>query len=71
MMFLSASELRALTGRTRQSAQMRWLRGHGWKFTVNALGQPIVAVAEANRHLVGGTARKETPNWGAINGTAA
>lgn len=70
-MFLSQHDIVRLTGRTRYSAQVRWLKEHGWKITVNALGQPIVAVAEANRHLVGGTARKETPNWGALNGTAA
>ncbi len=70
-MFLSQHDIAALTGRTRHSAQVRWLRDNGWKFTVNALGRPIVAVAEANRHLVGGTARRETPNWGAISGSAA
>jgi Domain of unknown function (DUF4224) len=51
---LSKSDLKALTGYVRVSAQIRWLRKHGWRFVVNGLGDPIVAVAEFNRHLVGG-----------------
>jgi hypothetical protein len=53
-MIVPKSELVTLTGYVRASAQARWLRKHGWRFTVNALGAPIVAVAEFNRHLVGG-----------------
>ncbi len=32
------------------------------------LGAPIVAVAEFNRHMVGGRAAKQEPNFGALNG---
>jgi hypothetical protein len=68
-MLLSASEIQQLTGYTRASAQVRWLRHHGWRFTVNALGQPTVAVAEFNRHHVGGkAAAAQEPNWEALNG---
>jgi hypothetical protein len=68
---LPASEVRRITGYQRRSAQMRWLRKHGWKFTVNALGEPVVAVAEFNRKLVGGRVAYQEPDFGAINGTQA
>ena len=68
-MILPSATLRDLTGYTRASAQVRWLRDHGWRFTVNALGDPVVALAEFNRHLVGGKAAGiQEPNWGAMNG---
>lgn len=68
-MILPKSELRPLTGYVRASAQARWLRAHGWKFTVNALGEPVVALAEFNRHMVGGKAsRSQEPNYEGING---
>ena len=67
-MLLSAAEIRQVTGYARPSAQVRWLRTHGWRFTVNALGEPVVAVAEFNRHLVGGRAARQEPDFEAING---
>ena len=48
------AQIKRLTGYVRASAQVRWLKQHGWKFAVNALGDPIVSAAEFNRHLVGG-----------------
>lgn len=70
-MFLAPSDLQKLTGRERSGAQQRWLKAHGWRFAVNALGEPVVAVAEANRHLVGGSRAPRGPDWGAMNGAAA
>lgn len=67
-MFLTADELRTLTGYRRHSAQVRWLRRHGYRFTVNGLGAPVVALAEVNRHMVGGRAPVMEPNFGALNG---
>jgi Domain of unknown function (DUF4224) len=68
-MILPQSDVKDLTGYTRVSAQIRWLRRHGWKFTVNGLGMPIVALAEFNRHLVGGKgARVQELNLEGING---
>ena len=70
-MIVPRSDLQALTGYVRASAQARWLRQHGWRFTVNALGDPVVALAEFNRHMVGGSAaRNQQPNfdWDVING---
>jgi hypothetical protein len=66
---LPRSDLKDLTGYVRASAQARWLRRHGWRFTVNGLGEPIVAVAEFNRHMVGGKAAKnQEPDFEGING---
>jgi hypothetical protein len=65
---LTPTDLHDLTGYVRPSAQVRWLRRHGWRFTVNALGVPVVALAEFNRHLVGGRAPRQEPNFEALNG---
>lgn len=69
-MFMSIEEIERLTGKKRPSAQIRWLTGKGYKFDVNGLNQPIVAVAELNRKLVGGTAVRQPhePNWEAMPG---
>ncbi len=73
-MFLSAAELEVLTGYRRPSAKVRWLTRNGWKFTVNGLGEPVVAVAEMSRRMVSGAgaagARKE-PNFGVLDGQIA
>lgn len=70
-MFLSTEEITRLTGKRRPSAQIRWLKDHGYRFTVNGLNEPIVAVAESHRKLVGGSGSKERqvePDWGAMHG---
>ena len=68
-MFLTAPDIERLTGYRRPSAQIRWLRRHGWRATVNALGEPVVASGEFNRHMVGGRAAVQEPDWGALNGS--
>jgi hypothetical protein len=69
-MFLTPQDLQRLTGYVRASAQVRWLRKNGWRFTVNGLREPIVAVAESERKLVSGagTTRQHEPNFGALGG---
>ena len=67
-MILPHSDLKDLTGYVRASAQARWLRKHGWRFTVNALGDPVVALAEFNRHMVGGRTKSQEPDFQGING---
>ncbi len=63
-MFLTAEEVARLTGFKRPSAQAVWLKDHGYRFTVNGLNQPVVAVTEVTRKLVGGPApRQQEPNW--------
>ena len=69
-MFLTPQDLHRLTGYIRSSAQIRWLRKNGWRFTVNGLKEPIVAVAESERKLISGPAstRQDEPNFEALNG---
>lgn len=64
-MFLTIEEIQRLTGLKRPSAQISWLKDHGYRFTVNGLNQPIVAIAEVTRKLVGGSAvrKQEGPRW--------
>jgi len=70
-MFLTAQEIERLTGKKRPSAQIAWLRERGYKIDVNGLGQPIVAIAEATRKLVGGSvSRQQEPKWDAMYGQA-
>jgi hypothetical protein len=66
--FLSAAELHDLTDRRQPSAQIKWLREHGWRFEVGASGRPKVDVAEKDRHMVGTRAAKQPaePNLGAL-----
>lgn len=52
-MFLTADQLQQLTGRERASAQIKWLHAHGYRCDVNALGAPVVLLAEVERHLLG------------------
>lgn len=66
-MFLSAEEKVALTGFKRPSAQIRWLNQNGYRVTVNGLGEPVVAVAEVNRRLVGGRTVAREPNFEALS----
>ena len=41
-MFLTAEDLQSLTGFTRPSKQIEWLRGQGFEFRVAADGHPRV-----------------------------
>lgn len=71
-MFLCDSEIRRLTGKQRYSAQIRWLRNHGYRYEVNGLKQPIVAAAKVARKLVGGSQeRRAEPRWEMMSGAAA
>jgi len=49
--FLSADELRELTGRARRKDQLAWLKAKGYKHEVNALGRIIVARAHVDHRL--------------------
>jgi len=70
-MFLKAEDIVKLTGYIQARAQIRWLHHNGWRFSVNALGRPIVAMAEWSRKMVGSAASaltQQEPNWDAVNG---
>jgi Domain of unknown function (DUF4224) len=72
-LLLTVVDLKELKGRVQPAAQLRWLHRSGWRFTVNALGHPVVAVAEFERRMVGGNKpiRNQEPNWSAIDGSQA
>lgn len=71
-MILAAQEIQQLTGYIRPSAQIRWLQRHGIRYKVNALGAPVVAIAEFNRVFVGGASnRNQLPDLSDINGPTA
>lgn len=40
--FLDDDELERLTGYVKPSKQIEWLREHGFPFTINAKGRPVV-----------------------------
>lgn len=67
-MFLTPQELHQLTGYKRRADQVKWLVRNGYRFNVNGCGFPIVATAEVERILVGGSGRRTEPNFAAING---
>lgn len=70
-MIVSKDDIKKLTGFVRMAAQVRWLQQHGWKFAVNRLGEPVIAVEEFNRQLVGGRqpkqVQKQEPDFSSIN----
>lgn len=69
-MFVSKEDLETLTGFSRRSAQIRWLTRRGFRFLLNALGNPVVAVEEVSGKLVGGATRSQAraePNWASLN----
>ena len=69
-MFLTADDLKSLTGYVRPTAQVRWLCRNGIRFTVNGLGETVVAAAEVERKLISGSTNgRQEPHFGAINGT--
>lgn len=59
-MFLTKDDLLALTGYRQPARVCRWLEAHGWRYLPSRSGWPIVALAEAERHLVGET-KKTAP----------
>lgn len=55
-MFLTAEELRELTGFVRSANQLQWLRENGWKFAEDAQRRPKVARTYFELRLGGVTA---------------
>ncbi|WP_332688276.1 DUF4224 domain-containing protein [Devosia sp.] len=60
-MFLSASEVAEMTGRTRPTAQVRWLTDQKFAFIIGADGRPKVLKAVALARLGG---KEETKTSG-------
>lgn len=66
-MFLSEEDVERLTGRSRPSAQRRWLLEHGYPHEVNALGFPVVLRSVVEERLGVKTAKKAKPNFAALH----
>lgn len=68
-MFLTAQELRGLTGYQKPSLQRRWLTEHGYRFEVRADGRPAVLIAQVEarqRPVLGRSTTGTGPNWDAL-----
>lgn len=50
-LFLSASELQALTGYRLSAKQVQWLISHGWSHEISAIGRPIVSRTYCEKRL--------------------
>lgn len=74
-MFLTADELRELTGYVYNSRQIDWLRRYNWKFEVTAQMRPKVARSYFESRLGASTPRQAVelvqppvrPNFQALN----
>ncbi len=62
-MFLTAAELRELTGRARRKDQLAWLKAKGYKHEVNALGHIVVARAHVDHRLGAGKPPAPEPDF--------
>lgn len=56
-MFLTADDIRELTGYKMPSAQKRWLDKAGWEYVVSGFGRPKVLRAYAEQRLGLATAK--------------
>ncbi len=67
----SQDEIRKVTGYRRLSAQRRWLDKNGWVYTVNGLGEVVIARSqmEMKLNLASNQLREESdePDWSAWN----
>lgn len=67
MMFLSLSELVALTGYKRRGCMIRWLHANGFIFRIAADGYPRVLDEHVKMQLLGiASTRRNTPNLEAL-----
>lgn len=71
MLFLTPTELRELTERSRKAAQIAWLKRNGFSFVVGANGHARVLREHVQSRLSGlalpaGRNGGFEPNWGAI-----
>lgn len=53
--FLTEDELTTLTGATRNSGRVGWLRTHNWNFVENSKGFPVVSRLYCRQRLSGET----------------
>jgi hypothetical protein len=69
-MFLTAAELRELTGRARRKDQLAWLKAKGYKHEVNALGRIIVARAHVEHRFGAGAPPAPEPDFSVFHKAA-
>lgn len=66
-MFLSKSQLVAITGYKYRKLQIQWLEAKGWAFNVNSKGEIQVLEDEMRRMMLGGDVQRQaTPNFAAL-----
>jgi Domain of unknown function (DUF4224) len=68
-MFLSADDLRALTGYVKPALQRRWLFANGYKFDVRADGRPAVLISQVEQRQAVRAERVTSsarPDWSAL-----
>ncbi len=71
-MFLSSEEIINLTGRTRPTAQIRWLRANGFETLQRADGLPLVlrsAIENRMSYTLRRQQKESQPNWSTLNAT--
>ena len=66
-MFLTPAELADLTGRTRPSAQIRWLSRAGMRYAIGADGGIKVLRAEVEQYLLSGPVQTREPVLRLVN----
>jgi hypothetical protein len=64
--FLTAIDLRELTGYQKPALQRRWLTEHGYKFDVRADGRAVVLLAAIEQKLAGRRTSGGEPDWSAL-----
>ena len=68
MMFLTANQLKDLTGYRKPALQRRWLAENGYSFDVRADGRPVVSRTHYENRHEGPTVRQRTrPNLAALD----
>jgi hypothetical protein len=64
--FLTAPDLRELTGYQKPTLQRRSLAEHGYKFDVRADGRAVVLIAAIEQKLAARRASGGEPDWSAL-----
>lgn len=60
-MFLTADEIKDLTGYQQFFKQIVWLKIRGWRYEISRTGRPIVLAKHAEEMLMVGTPAVSTP----------
>lgn len=71
-MFLTKDDIVNLTGYRRPADQCRWLKSHGWKYEISAVGRPVVLRRHAESRMsdVEQAPKEWSPNFAAMGKAA-